>query len=269
MALHVDSSAANQYVDCGSASALDDWTAATFAAWCRATSLAGDGVIRRIGAKHEPIGNNGKDLTHAWHSGLAIPQDCLRIRVNRATTVAQAQSVANVVVANEWMFAVGTYDESDGPRLFKGTLTTLAAEVSYDTGYPVVGSGATTSEAGGFLAWGNRGSSPSALAGFVGDLSYALYLNRRLTLAEIRDLQYRLLFHRFTEAKAAYHFGLHAGTGSQPDISGGGNTGTVVGSATLADHVPLGPPFAFSRGWRGAFTVAAGGGKPWYAYAQQ
>ena len=264
MSLHVDSSAASQYIDCGSAAAIDDWTACSIVAWCRATSLATLDDIRRIGAKTSTI-PLGKELQHAYHSS-GIAQDCLRFRVNRATAVANAESVANTVVANEWMFAAGVYDEASGPQIYKGTLTALVAEVAYSSG-PTVGSGATSSDADGPLRWGQRPiAGANAASGFRGDISFGLYVNRRLTLAELQALQYRLLFYRFTEAKAAYQFGLHAGIGSQPDISGNGNTGTIVGSVTLADHVPLGPPFGF---WNDVAYRVAVVGTPWYAYAQQ
>ena len=46
--------------------------------------------------------------------------------------------------------------------------------------------------------------------------------------------------------------------GTQPDWSGNGNSGAVTG-ATVADHVPLGPPFGFDPEWQGITTVAAGG----------
>src|SRR3972149_7909290 len=90
MSLHVDSSAASQYIDCGSAAAIDDWTACSIVAWCRATSLATLDDIRRIGAKTSTI-PLGKELQHAYHSS-GIAQDCLRFRVNRATAVGDGGS---------------------------------------------------------------------------------------------------------------------------------------------------------------------------------
>lgn len=253
MALHVDSSVANQYIDCGSAAAIDDWTSFTLLSWCRATTLAADGDLRRIGIKSSTTGN-AKDLHHAWLSALGIPQDCLRWRINRATTAANAESVANTVVQNEWMFVVGTYSEADGPRIYKGTLTALATEVSYNV--RTVGIGGTNSDADGSLRWGQRVVTPlSATTGLVGDIATGLYINRILSLAEIQSLQFRFLdYMRFTEAKAAYIFGYN-GTGTQPDLSGNGNAGTVTG-ATVADHVPLGPFFGWDAPRR--YAVVAG-----------
>src|SRR3990167_6422897 len=117
MALHVDSSAANQYIDCASGAAIDDWTACSIVVWCRATSLATLDDLRRIGAKTSTI-PLGKELQHAYHSS-GIAQDCLRFRVNRAPAAANAESVANTGVANERVFAAGGYDEASGPQIYK------------------------------------------------------------------------------------------------------------------------------------------------------
>jgi len=68
-----------------------------------------------------------------------------------------------------------------------------------------------------------------------------MYFDRALSLGEIRSLQ----FHpRVLSGCVLYsHYGFN-GTGTQPDWSGKGNSGTVTG-ATVSNHVPLGSPFGF------------------------
>jgi len=93
-------------------------------------------------------------------------------------------------------------------------------------------------------------------------------IRRRLTLGELQQLQFAPLGAcnvTNTELLFEYH-----GTGTQADYSGNGSNGTVT-SATVADHVGLGPSFGFDPGWIPYTVAAAGGGQstPILSYHQR
>lgn len=158
--------------------------------------------------------------------------------VMRATTNADSASVTGTLPSNEWSCVAGTYDETDGPRLFKGSLTSAITEVSYAT--RVVGAGTTTDDSGGVHKIGQR---PANDRNFPGRIAIFAHFKRRLTLQEIVAWQ----FHPFVDADTDIFMELgYNGTGTQPNLTslGNGINGTVTG-ATVGDHVPLPPRFGF------------------------
>ena len=219
----------------GSPRSMDNLTAFTVISWVYLTqdSVAG-----------------GLDL---WAKGTFAAQDRrtgafgfsptnhISIQVDRATTDANAVSAANPLSLNTWTCVGWTYDESDGPRIFVGTLTSEMAEVTYDTGSPTVGSGASAGDSGIAMVIGS-GTSNRAPGGRIAVFSMH---NTRWTLAQIQAFQFdpRVL----EDSVAFLHLGFN-GTGTQPDWSGNGHAGTVTG-ATQSDHVPLGSPFGVDFGW--------------------
>jgi hypothetical protein len=253
MSLQFANSATSDRVACGSAAAIDSWTACTFAAWVYPTAAAGADLIRRIGSKVDTGTGNGKGFSYATHTAYSVTNG-LNWRINRATTA--ADSSGGSLTANAWTFVAGTYNESDGPRIWIGTLTTSVAEISYTDG-PVVGSGGTTAEATGALWWGNREASPAITLGFQGRIGRAMYINRRMVLADLLRIQFAPIrvWNSFTEAKALYEFW---GTTTLHDVSGNANAGTISGDVTTANHVPLGAPFGIDSGYM-PYVVAAGG----------
>ncbi len=219
------------HVDCGSAANLDNWTALTVLTWIYPTEAA-QFTIPRIFFK------GSKYLAT---SDIITGNQQFRLQINRATTNAAAQTVDGALETNKWLFLAGTYDESDGPRIFKGDLTTTVSEVSYDS--RTVGAGATSSDATDALRWGNRESSPSDTHGFRGRIAAVAYINQRLTLGELKTAQFKIAAWVLStgNTKDFHLFGFN-GTGTQPDWSGSANNGTVT-VATVADHVPLPQPF--------------------------
>jgi len=222
-------------VDCGSAAGIDNLVAWSMCGWAYITDL---GVFSRFMSK-------GDDVKEVMFGGSA---GNTRLRQARPTNATAVENGAFPL--NSWRFFAGTYDGTDGPRLFRGSLTARVTEVSYsqrDTG-----SGAETSDAANSLWIGNRptGTANRAPAGRIAN---ACFINRRLTLGELGRLQFRLL--PDADTLGLWHLGFN-GTGTQPDLSGHGNNGSVTGAA-VADHVPLGAPFGFDLGWQGAFTTAA------------
>ena len=97
-----------------------------------------------------------------------------------------------------------------------------------------VGSGTYGSDAAEDACIGNKANDGTP---FIGRIAVTLLWNRALTLGELIDQQYNP---HATSGCVGYWW-LH-GTGTQPDLSGNANTGTVTGCA-VADHVPLRPPF--------------------------
>ena len=110
--------AADQHVECSSAVSLEGFTAFTVWAWVFPMA-APDGAIDRIFSRN---------LRYFCESNVAASS--YRIQVNCATTNAVAQGAANTLIVGQWEFAVATYDETDGPRIFKGTLAMPVAEIA-------------------------------------------------------------------------------------------------------------------------------------------
>lgn len=221
MALLFTHSNTDEFVDFGPSSSIDDWTAFTMLVWLYPTSLAGLDTLKRIFAKAHPTTANGKDFAHCYGFGAIYPQDCLRLRVNRATTIGERISNSGVVTTGSWQFYAGTYDESDGPRLWKGTLSTSVAELSYYTNN--AGSGATLSDSDGSgsvltaLRIGMRsyGSNPTsrnygAGGGFSGRIACIAYINKRLTSTELAYAQYNTAnWKLFSNNTVFAHLGIH------------------------------------------------------------
>lgn len=158
-----------------------------------------------------------------------------RFAVKRATTDAAAATAASALPQNQWLFVATTYDATDGPRIFVGTLTTTVAEVSYAS--RVVGSGAESSDSDS--AW-SFGADPTTNGSqFEGRQAIAAHYRRRFSLAELKAYQ----FTPRNDADCDILLHVH-GTGTQPNLStlGRGLNGSVTG-ATVAPHVPLGSPF--------------------------
>ena len=221
----------NDDADFGAAASIDDLTAFTWLMWIFPTTLTN---LRRIMVKG-PVEEK---------QFIIRTNDVAEMHVARATTAAFATSNNNSMVVNTHEFYAITYDESDGPRIFRGTLSTEAVELGYSS--RVVGADGTTADATGNLVIGNAHSTKTVP--FQGDISVGAVYAKRMILAEIVRYQWRILSD--TDCKLLCHLGF-AGTGTQPDWSGNGNSGTVTG-ATVSDHVPLGPPFGFDLNWQGA-----------------
>lgn len=133
------------------------------------------------------------------------------------------------------------------PKLFLGTLTTPAAELTYTA---QTSGSSVRNLSGGTTYLTNKDASdatrlPCSIASFH-------VCSSALTLAEIIDQQYRPAVR--SDSELFILPGLH-GT-AVPDLSGNGISITVNGM-TVTDHIPLGPPF----GWDQSFAdyVAAGG----------
>jgi len=235
-------------VDCGSGANMDDHTAFTMIIIGKISSFGAGG---RFISKGDDI----KELRRGSASNR------LRLFVGRATTDANADSSGGELNMDQWGLIAGTYDESDGPRIFVGNYedATPADRVVAEVGYTSreVGVDGTTADAANNLFIGQRVGTENRAPG--GDIAVGMYISKRLVLADLISLQYHL--RNLVETEGYWILGFD-GTSSVPDYSGNGNNGTPTG-LVLADHAPLPPPFGFDIGWQGRVAPAApGGGYP-------
>ena len=186
--------------------------------------------------------------THFFGINFADSND-LRYRHDRATTRLDIVGTDELLV-DEWSFVGVSFDTAgvDGDQhLYHGTLTKLVAETGYAA--QQVGTGAIQDLTGNTFYGGWQGQIADGY--WDGKVAWIAAWTRQLSLGEIKAQQFRphvtsgcLLF-------SHYH-----GTGTQPDLSGNGNNGTVTG-ALVTNHVPLAPPFGFDIA-----AIGAGGRLP-------
>jgi hypothetical protein len=215
-------------------------------AWIHPTTIT---TLRRLWIWY---GNDGIAYNHElyWASSTA-----LEFRVIRAGGISIAPAATGTFSTNKWWFVGATYDDTDGPRMFLGDLTTPLTEVAYN-GSRTVSSGAirNTGETGHIIA--NAGTSTA----FQGRVANMVRAQRRMELEELRAQQWGFS----PEADWDMYFELgYQGIGTQPNLTtlGNGKNGTVT-SATVGDHVPLMPAWA-RLDEPLPYLVAGGGGTAW------
>ncbi len=141
--------------------------------------------------------------------------------------------------ANKWVYLAVTMDLAgvDGDQMILcGDLNTIATEPS-SYNVQAVGSGADSDDAAGDM---NVGRLTDATR-WRGDIASVMIFDTNFSVAEIKAQQFNPIPIKKPVLHTYYGFN---GTGTQADMSGNGNNGTVTG-ATVADHVPLRPPFGF------------------------
>lgn len=179
--------------------------------------------------------------------GLAVLQWFIRsngtLEYWRNYSGTQLRRVSNTgyVTANTWQFLCLTHGGGNATdvHFYRGTLSALASEATYASGQ---NSSGTVSTATNTLTIGNLGQdyefSVPARFGLV-----AVY-DRVLSLAEVQTQQF---LPRPIGASLLFAHPGYNGTASVADWSGNGRTGTVGSALSVADHVPLPPPFG--AGW--------------------
>lgn len=215
-------------VNFGSASSIDNWSVLTFCAWIKPSALT---TNRDIFSKS---GRGEKRFRVVNFVGAGQ----ISATINRATVAAEFDSVASTLSSGVWTFLCLRYNEggSAGNVIngYKGTLTSPVAEISYD--FRDAGSGGTVADDTKDLLIGNNDSLAN---GFPGQIAAFFYTNTALSVAEMEMLRQHP-FKYGSAMKIFSHLGWSAvGTGTQPDLSGNGNNGTVTG-ATQSSHVPIG-----------------------------
>lgn len=232
-------------IDCGSASNIDQIDTFTYACWVRPNSLT---VTRPIMQK----GGSGAKRFRLLGATLTAS---IQFTVARASTNATCQSSNGTVTVDTWQFLAATFDSSAGPKIFKGSLGGVVAEVSYSSG-PTTGSGAVTSDAASSLLIGG-----DATNSFPGAMAEVKFVGRALTARELTQIMYGEIP---TDLKG--YWPLEGITSPELDRSGLKNNGTVTG-ATASNGPPIpaldlspssfieagsAPPPSFSPAWSGA-----------------
>lgn len=229
----------------------------TYLAWIypTASTLVGGIITKGTGG-----GSNRRSFELASGSGAAA--DSLLATVDLSVTDAVSNSAASQIAQNTWQCVAMSFDvASPTIDLYHGTLTSPAAEVTYNT--ETTGSGTTSSNASDDQYIGVFGAGTSgSVAQRIGPVAI---FNRVLTLAEIRRWQFNPF--PFSGCVLMMHLG-YDGTGTQRDLSGNGNTGTVT-TATVAPHVPTRYPAVGALVSVVGTTPPASSGNPWYHYMQQ
>lgn len=203
------------------------------------------------------------DVNAGW--GARIDDTSGNIFVNKPTGSAgsNAVSTGGPLTVNAWNFVVttGSNDIStNNCRIFVGNLNALVAEVSYASRVDRAAASAFD-DSGWPLMLGNRNNSTQS---FAGRLGIQAMFNRILTLEEMQSWQFNP---RMLPGCVGLWLLGDNGTGTQPDYSGNGNSGTVTG-ATQSDNPPLRRRFG-RRLLDALYATAAppaGGGSPYYLH---
>lgn len=206
------------------AAGLDNQNTFTVLAWHYPTTRTNG---KRLWSKN-PDSVNRKNSYWSFNSvGLAF-------EVSRATTLAAAESSVTHTLST-WYFSAETFDTTDGPRIFTGTLSAEATEDSYFS--RAVGAGAVDDDSGRNFRIGQSGQTAPAEA-YQGRIAMWAHYQQRMSLAEIISYQYKT--RNNPNCDALFNLGEN-GTGVQPNRGslGNGINGTVTG-CSVGDHVPLG-----------------------------
>lgn len=212
-------------VNIGSDASLDNMSAGTILVWLLIDGHKTDNYVY------------GKVSTGFADAVIAITRNTgyAALQVTRATSDLTVVTNTNVMSTGTWYFLGFQWDVAGAnadQKIFSGSLSAAAVECGYST--QTVGSGAKDDESG-FDAYIGNNINLDAFSYFNGDIAWFGLWNTTLNLGQIKAQQYRP--YPTDNCVAFYHLGFN-GTGTQPDLSGIGNNGTVT-SATVATHVPL------------------------------
>lgn len=170
------------------------------------------------------------------------------VRVTSRKTIQVDADTTTGFTTGEWNHACGVFAATNDRRVFlnggsKGTNATENEPTIANMDRLVIG----------------RLEDLSPGQPFDGRIAEVVVWNVALTDAEVAIIA-RPGFpqHRYRPGNIIGYWPLGMGS-PEPDWSGQGNNLTVTG-ATIADHVPIAPPFGFDLGWQGAFAAAAPGG---------
>jgi len=218
-------------VNHGSDASLDDLSTFTILLWIYPTTLTAN---RSLWSK-TPFGD-----PPFFALGI-LAADELRVKINQAGGATEYETNNANLTINKWWFVGLDYDSGDATRhrIYRGDLTTMATECTYAVADN--GAGARGADAGADFALGNRKFGAVWASAFQGRIAFGGCWNRVLSIGEIQAQQFRP--HVTTGCVLYSQLGFFGALGTVADWTGTGNNGTPVGT-TVADHVPLGPPFA-------------------------
>jgi hypothetical protein len=214
--------AATDLLVLGSGSSIDDLDPFTILFWLNPTTLTGGRTLFR---------KAGTGIKVAQVSGTSGD---IQVQIQRAGGFTNYTTNSTPLApTGTWIFLAITYNSGASAgqvhNVYKGTLSAPATECTYGTASD--SSGATLADAAGDLHVCGRGGASNA---FQGPLASTALLNRELSLAEIRFFQWLMLEWRsdpviYPGLVAAHAYGVN-GSGTQRDLTGNKNDGTVTGA---------------------------------------
>lgn len=218
-------------VNHGSASNLDNLSAGAMTVLSR--------VYRTATGNNQFVASKIGSWPAGWHlqldDGAAVGD--IACQVARATENAFriTSGAGNRLSLDTWYDIGFTWDSADSPtlRIYLVASGGLPVESSAYGGTSVNGAGAASSDASANLWVGNIEAFPTNP--FKGRIELTGVFPSKLTPAQMQQW--------FANPGPSFGCVLaavegYAGTGTQPDLSGNGNSGTVTG-ATVADNAPL------------------------------
>lgn len=233
-------------VNCGHGSSLANITTGTLLWWCKPSNVTNSAL--NFFSKQGGPPSKGWEVFRRGVDGSSVR---FLFYDSSAGNAIDVFSNTGAIVANAWNFFSQTWNVGGSSgKIYKGSLTALAADVTSSLSFS--GVGAADDSAIDFLI-GNGSSLAQALPESIATVQL---FNRVLTLGEIQSQQFQP--HVTSGCVAFYHLGYN-GTSTQPDWSGHGNAGTVTG-ATVSAHVPLRRPFGRRQAWHSAMATAAPAG---------
>lgn len=212
---------------------IQDENAWTMIWWWRwATSFNDFG---RLAGKGTGAAN---EISVAFSANLANGLDVKQNTDN--TDLSQRIGSLSIDTDDTWQYLAVTMNLANGAGdvvdIYYGNLTTV---VTLD-GTDGTADGNSNEGAATLYVGNNRNLSNFGLGG---DVAMFQYWNKEMSLGEIRKQQYHPHFDANCQI---FFFPGFQGATTVADFSGNGNTGTGTGT-TIANPVPLGPPFGFSN----------------------
>lgn len=240
-------------VDHGTDASVNNINTMTALAWVFIETETANNVVEVIA--HKGVGPTPETAYLQWaKTSNTARYRCIRQRSTNIQVLANASDFS-VHGLNKDLFFVSTWNttgSASDQKLLLGDRSTPAAEPSsYVT--QELGSGATNDDSAIPLSVGGDSGGRS----LDGRISYVQIIRAALTDAEIHKIQFSPLYaSRHPSAELFVpDYGISNGTGTQRDLSGNGNDGTVTG-AVVGDHVPR-PMIASSRSMFFVSTVGA------------
>ena len=225
------------YVEHGSAAALDDMTVGALAFWCYTTSSTARQVLWS-----KNTGGGANSFTLAEQATPSI-FEWQKVRATTANSITAALTNFSNYAINKWIFVVVNFD-----TVTAANNTIWVGDASNPAGQPVsysaqtAGSGALTTDAANNWRVGRHAAATGRQ--FVGSIGNHYAFSSILAEGQIYELQWTGRVVGLTELIST-QYGFGGATGTQADWSGQKNNGTVTGTPTVAAHVPMGPLFGF------------------------
>ena len=217
--------AVSDRVDIGSNASIENLTTWTALLWVRQTTLTDLRVLLALDANNQ--------LFRLDLAAGNIEVDCTRA----TTSLTYTTSDTPLASAGAWKCVAATVDHAGSAgelaNIYHGNLTSAMAESTYGT--QTDGAGAfTVSGTGGWI-----GNTSALTRSFQGDIGPVALYNRVLSLAECEA--WRLHPSRLIGSGCVgfWILGNGGSTGTQADLSGNTNDGTVTGATAASTQLAL------------------------------